>query len=1171
MRGSRALALPLLVLVIALPERAWAFHYPPWDTGHELFQASQGDPNLTPGPTKPFACGSPVEVATGNFTQSIPVLSISGRGPAINLTLTYHSFEHRKGPFGAGWTSSYDQRVVKTTDGVAITAICATPTGRRDRYARRSDGTYSSPPSLHNTLSENADGSFVLREKDGVLRTFNTAGRMTSIVDRNGNTLTLAYDATGFLTTVTDASGRSVTLTKGANGRVATVTDPAKRPFTFSYDSSGNLTSLTDPLGNSTTLQYDSNGRLTALVDPNGNTLLKATYNTDGTVASYTERGETWTVRYTPASGQTTETDSSFNRWTYFYNSSGSITKTTDPLGNTVTRVFDASLNPTQVTDQNGQTTSTTYDAKANPLTIQDALSNKTSVTYDPTFNFPSTVKDPLGNVTTFTYDSKGNLTKVADPLGNATQYQYDSNGQLVTVIDAAGNSSSLSYDDYGNVVTATDPLKNSTTSTYNILGGVTSVTDANGKKTQFTYDANRRLTKAVDPISGTTLYSYDKSGNLTSITTANGAVTSYAFDNLNRVVEATDPAGKKTTYAYDRKDNLTSKTDRNGTRTSYSYDRLNRLVSKFGSHYVSYSYDKAGQLLTLSNSSTTLSFSYDAAGRLTQAKTSLSFYQPTTTISYTYDANGRRQTMTDPSGGVTTYTYDASSRLASLKDPSGNTYNFTYDATSRRTGIAGPLGRAVTYAWDAASRITSLTDQSPSSTLTFSYTYDPTGSVLSKTDGVGLHSFTYDALSRLTGATHPSGLAAESYTYDFIGNRTASSVSATYSHDSANRLTSDAAYDYTYDANGNLTKKTERSTGKATTYAYDSDNRLTSITPAQGTAFSYKYDGLGRRIAKIVNNVTTAYVYDDADILTEYSGGNLAATYTHGPGVDELLSVKRAGTISYLQRDALGSVARAFSSSGTNNTYQYDSYGRILSQTGTAPSPFAFTGREYDPESGLYYYRARYYDPALGRFISEDPMRAAAANFYSYALNSPTKYVDPLGLLFEVIWSDAKRRGGHKDSAVTLDQFIDYTKGKSLYEIQHQMDDGIRSSLSAGGPDYGYRWVINPRNPSEVLDMRHFLVVGPQGEGVGLLIELAQLIGDNASAFDAQDFLSNAMGSEFFRSRSYDKTKPLGDQLRQFFNPGGTCEVGGGGGGGSGRSWEVLVTKTTFHGGWFW
>jgi RHS repeat-associated protein len=991
------------ILGLAITHRLWAYNIPPFATDHEAFLAMQGNTHTMPGPSSCHPMGSPIDVATGNFFQTIPVLTLSGRGPVITISLTYHSFDLRKGQFGLGWTSSYDQRIIKTTDGAEITAVCANSAGRRDRYIRNPDGSYLSPPNLRTVLSENADGSFVLREKNGIIETFASNGSLISITDRNGNALSLAYDSAGFLMTIVDASGRNVILTKGADGRVASVTDPASRQFSFLYDADGNLTSITDPLGNSTTLQYDSNNHLAALADPKKNTLLHASYNADGTVASYTERGETWTVAYNPSASTTSETDSNGNRWTYVYNSVGSITQTIDPAGNTTLRVYDANFNPVQYTDQNGHTTVTSYDLNGNPLTVTDALGATVTATYDPVLNVPLTVKDRVGNVTSFAYDSHGNMTTIVDASGNVRQYRYNSAGQLIALVDAAGNSTSISYDNNGNPTKWVDPLGNSASAVYDILGNAVTTSDANGKTTQFSYDADLRLTQSVDSTGGTVLYQYDQSGNLTSLTTPNTGSVLYQYDSLNRVTQVTNPVGRLSTYTYDKKDNVSSKTDANGIRTSYSYDRVERLLTKTGSDTVSYVYDKAGQVSTLTNSATALSFVYDAANRLIQARTSTSGVQPNTTIAYTYDANGQRRTRTDPSGDVTNYTFDALSRLTSLQAPSGETYTFTYDNLSHRTGLVGPLGRSVAYSWDAAGRLVSIADQASTGNVIFSYTRDRVGNILSSVGNTGSTIYNYDPLSRLIAATHSGAQPAESYVYDAMDNRVGSAGGFTYSYDLANRLAADSTYNYSYDGNGNLIRKTERASGRATVYTYDSDNRLTGVTTPQGLAATYRYDGLGRRISKTIGGLTTAYIYDGSDIVAEYSGGNLAATYLHGPGVDEVLSAKRSGTTFYLQRDALGSVVQTFSAAGVSSSYQYDSYGKITAQTGSTPTSFAYTGREYDVESGLYYYRARYYDPGVGRFISEDPVAfRAGKNFYSYVGANPINRTDPSGACIE-------------------------------------------------------------------------------------------------------------------------------------------------------------------------
>ena len=390
--------------------------------------------------------------------------------------------------------------------------------------------------------------------------------------------------------------------------------------------------------------------------------------------------------------------------------------------------------------------------------------------------------------------------------------------------------------------------------------------------------------------------------------------------------------------------------------------------------------------------------------GRLTNTTSSYSFLTRNFTTSYGYDKASNRTSFSDPESGSTAYVYDTLNRLQTLTPPaaiSGGSFGFGYDALSRRTSLTRPNAVNTAYSYDNLSRLLGVTHANGGVTLDgATYTVDNAGNRNSKADlhaGVTTN-YGYDNIYDLLSATQGTN-TTESYTYDPVGNRL-TSIAGSWNTNTSNELSSSPTATYTFDYNGNTLTKTD-STG-TTNYTWDFENRLTSVTlPGSGGTVSFKYDPFGRRIYKSSSSGTSVYAYDGDNLVEETNAtGGVVARYSQGLNIDEPLAMLRSSATSYYQADGLGSVTSLTNTAGTAaENYTYDSFGNIIATSGSLVNSFRYTGREWDTETSLYYYRARYYDAPSGRFISEDPIGfQGGANFYVYVSDEPTGYVDPFG-----------------------------------------------------------------------------------------------------------------------------------------------------------------------------
>ena len=884
------------------------------------------------------------------------------------LTTSYTYDDHHRivsitDPKGQGYVFlvyNQDDKVSKLTYGTGVwlfdyrpnLTVSTDPKGFSTEYSLNSDGT----------VKEMKQSSCYVRSSD-------PSYYLTIYVyDSNRERVKIIYPSGSWVKYVYDDRGNCLEVRRKRAGD-ADIDSPANDIVTrFTYDTRFNLLkTMTDPNGNISVYYYDYEEML--LGDLNGDTV------TDG------DRGNLIKISYPSVDGKSAEVK-------YTYNTYGQVVKVTDPNGNMIKYDYDPATGfLVKITKGYGN------------------LNIATEMGYDSVGNV-KTVKDPKGNIARFDYDAHNNLVKTTSPgpFNNAINYKYDANDNLIQIDRETGDVANplqttyYTYNILDKLETVKDTLNNLTIFSYDANGNRSMVRDADSNSTTYEYDERNLLWIATDSAGSVTEYNYDYDGNLEELTDANGNTADYVYDDYGRLTTINFADGTSESYWYDNSGNLVRKSLRSGGVLSYEYDNLNRIAQKVTPEAeVDYTYDAGSRLLSAACSGGITSYTYDALNRVTAVSC-----PGDKDISYEYDANGNRAKLIYPDSSYITYVYDALNRLTDIKDAASQVVcRYAYDSLSRRVSTTLLNGTSATYSYDAINRLTELEGLSSQGVIPgFAYTYDNISNRKTMTTENGIHSYAYDDIYQLKSTDYPVGFAFAdtSFDYDKLGNRTTvtgpSIGSVSYTSNSVNQYTQVGSNVYSYDLNGNATSIATN------TYSYDSENRLiTTTTPTHNA--SYAYDPFGRRISKTVDGVTTKFLYDGDQIIAEYDGSdNMTAKYVYGAGIDEPIRMEKGGQSYYYHADGLGSVTTLTNSSGTAvESYSYDVFGKP-SVISTVGNRYMFTGREYDAETGLYYYRARYYSADIGRFLQTDPIGyLAGLNLYRYCYNNPINLIDPLGL----------------------------------------------------------------------------------------------------------------------------------------------------------------------------
>jgi RHS repeat-associated protein len=879
-------------------------------------------------------------------------------------------------------------------------------TQREDVYGSTTTNAYDKANRLISTINE-----FGVETRTGYHPLFaSPTNRIEAVGTPVERTTRMEVEPGGRRIEVIPPAGPSTFFQYDEFGRQAGASGARVLPYTTEYDGNGRPVVLTDGNGHSTTNEYDAYGNATRTRYPDGAEKLFQFDDMDRQVSATDANGSTVYYSYDALGHRVAESlpnDSNTVLLAWTYTPWGEISTESNLLGATESSLYDRMGRRTNGVTATGLSLTYAYDSN-------DVL---------------TTVFWPNGSYTSNTYDG-ARLIRRRDRAGITVSNAFDLVGNVTQQVHSIGLTNMFSYDELNRRAVTSNSLGQVTAVAYDVFSQPIRITHPDGLDEFIHYDVYGNVTNRAGAEQLTVSFGYDLAGNRTNLIDALGNETASDYDFRNRLVRKTYADGTFHQFGYDGSGSVTNQTDALGTSILFTYNEqyLQTAIDFPTDPDVSFEYDALGRPTRMIDGSGTNEWVYDIAGRLvTNVQSGFG-----AVLSYTYDQEGRRTTMSY-NGDATAYEYDAAGRLTNINNHAGDFSTIWHPAAHRIVVQGFPGGAIVSNQYDALGQL--LARSSLNSTggvvSSFAYTYDPVGLATNvvHADGGGI-AFAYDAARQLTEALGylPGGMSDSNYQftyqYDAMGNYTQvirNAQTTIYAVNTLNQYTmssntGSSAVNYTFDDNGNFIDD-----GTAL-FAWDQNRH--PIEVSNGTQrIEYEVSGLHRRVERRTYlsdalQDRIRYVYDGLLPIAEVDESNqLLRVYTMGIDMSGSLSGDAGGiggllAVSHVQGgvtndtfifgDGRGNVTDAIADDDTlAAVYRYDPFGNVVSSIGplAAEIPMRFSSKPLDDVTGLYDFGLRQYDPALGRWISRDPIgESGGVALYRYASNNPIRHIDPFG-----------------------------------------------------------------------------------------------------------------------------------------------------------------------------